>query len=160
MKTSFCLWFFGMSFSLFAQPYPEPDFAEKPMYYNTATKQSMPIERQMRPFKEESAGFTQTFYYREPQSSFLIKKSEGVQFLIKLFNTVEPDLILFLYPLTPSKDSRLLKIHPLSKDMTQGLVPFQYHKVAENIYMLTVDTIEPGEYVWYLKSASYLFRVE
>ncbi len=144
----------------FAQSYPEPDFVEKPMYYDTKENKLHAIERQIKPYKEQIMGYNQTFYYREPRSFSRFKKEEGVQFLIKLVNTIEPDLFLFLYPLTSTDDSRIIKIHLSPSNPNQGFLPFHYRKVAENLYLLTFDTLQEGEYIWYLKSASYLFAVE
>jgi hypothetical protein len=162
MKALFALCLLFISLFSLAQPYPAPDFVEKPMYYDTNTKEIHAIERQIKPYMQATAGFNETFRFRDPRSFFRIKKSDGVQFLIKLVNSVEPDLILFLYPLSATDKDRFIKIHVslTPANQNQGFIPFHYHRVAENIYLLTFDNVEPGEYVWYLKNASYLFGVD
>jgi len=161
MKITLVLFFTVFTISLFAQSYPDPEFVEKPMYYDVNTKQLSALERQIHP-SQASSGFNQTFAYKGTTSSLHISKANGVQFLIRLFNSLEPDLILFLYPLSVTNSTRQIKIHISLKDSgtAQGAIPFQYRKVGESLYMLTIENIEPGEYVWFLKSASYLFTVE
>ncbi|MBC7390625.1 MAG: hypothetical protein H7329_15540 [Opitutaceae bacterium] len=159
MKSYFTTVFLILSIKLMAQPYPEPDFVEKPNYYNSFSKESTELERQIGPYEIVSGSANRTLYFKNPKSPLRIKKEDGVQFLIKLVNPPELDLVLPLYHLTENKKYRSLLLYN-RVIIDQRILPFTYKKVGENTYLLTVSNLQPGEYIWFLQKASYFFGVE
>lgn len=146
----------------FAQTYPDPVYYKKPVYFDSSTNSITPLERQIRPFKMTSFGLTTTRYYTAGQSPVRIKNRENVQFLIKWGHAPELDLCLLVYPLqtSPDKTNRVWEVKSVIQPFLPSGLHFRYEKVGEDTYKIIFPVLAPGEYIWYMDVASYLFAVD
>lgn len=146
----------------FAQTYPDPVYYKKPVYFDSSTYSITALERQIRPLKMTSFGLTTTRYYKAGQSPVRIKNRENVQFLIKWGHAPGLDLCLLVYPLQTSQDkaNRVWEVKSAIQPYLPSGLNFRYEKVGEDTYKITFPVLAPGEYLWYLDVASYLFAVD
>lgn len=159
----------SIAFLLFLAPvlraqstYPDPEYVKRPMLFDAATQTITPIERQKRPLKQTSVGYQYTMVYEKAHSSFRVKKSPEIQFLVKLANAQELDLMIDIYALRSNErtDQRILEVRSNIQPFVDTGLPFRYKKVGTDLYLITLENLPAGEYMWRFDVATYLFGVD
>lgn len=148
--------------------YPEPDFLNKPMYYNHDTKQLEQLEKQVAQTKIKNKFVViETYYYFTGiKSPFRLNKLSEYKFIIKIEHPdKELDLQLYLYKYNQNSnnDTRELKLSTASainsKTVNQN-ISFDYKKLKDDVFLVIAQGLEPGEYGFATTSATYLFGID
>jgi hypothetical protein len=156
--------------------YPEPEFTNKPYYYNEATNELADAQPGNLIQDSRTSGYNseEEFYYVEGEkSNFRIKKGQKIYFLLKWSNDyLDPnaEFVLMKMKYNPRKKRReviLQQSSSYSSNAADVKMFFKTKKVqeildennhVENVLRLfIIENIEPGEYVWKFNSSDALF---
>lgn len=149
--------------------YPVPDFSNKPMLYDSESNELTPLERQNAELTTKAKiGGSAGYYFYEDSISDVRANSDGkVEFIIKPINPeieLEQQIALWEYTVNENKNRRELLMYTSSVVSAMKTVgeplSFEYKKLNDELFLISLSGVKPGEYGFGTGTVTYLFGID
>jgi hypothetical protein len=156
----------------------EPEFSGNVVYVNDSIGSGIRLETQTASIKTNANGMayvpvigifagkaTSKNAIQGVASSVQIDKRIKVQFIVKVSdNSIDPVTVINVFKLKVEKNKRTIDLASASalgssKSGDIAYLTFQGKKYGKSSYLLTIDTIEPGEYAITLANRRDIFNL-
>lgn len=173
MKTAIILgvivWVSSFSFEQTPEKqYPLPEFNDKPFYYNPSSNELIELEQSQYNTLTKATGLGTArsgFFIKGISSSVRIQYTPNQNFIVRVIPGADPKAVLDLVAYSLKSDMRVLIVSKAnawsgSSSTSYDKINYQVRKIADGVYLLTVNDLQPGEYFWGSKDFMFAFGVD
>jgi hypothetical protein len=146
-----------------------PEFRNRPLYIDIRNNSLVELEKPIFKTKVKGAGFAKSGYYMVAvydKSPVRIKKTDTLIFIARVTPGSDPTDIIELSVFSSKGNKRKTQVvteidlwNNTAKNPYERM-SYSTKKVAEGVYLLLIEKLNPGEYFFAVKTGLYAFGID